>query len=170
MVDVRLLNQSDAASWQALRLRALRDHPEAFASSYEDEVSTPIDDIAERIKTSLPDIAYFGAFVNDDLIGQAGLFRPLRLKARHRTALWGMYVAPESRGKGAGDAMMQAAVDYALKQPDLEEIELAVTVGNEAARRLYARFGFVKWGTEPRYLKIAGTFYDLDWMILRLKR
>ena len=35
-IDVRLLTEADASEYHELRLRGLREHPEAFTSSYEE--------------------------------------------------------------------------------------------------------------------------------------
>ena len=39
---IRLLVPDDAAVYRALRLRALREHPEAFTSSFEEETVRPL--------------------------------------------------------------------------------------------------------------------------------
>ena len=49
---VRRLTPSDAPAYQALRLRAFHDHPEAFTSSYEEEVSKPLAYAQQRRATT----------------------------------------------------------------------------------------------------------------------
>jgi hypothetical protein len=39
-------------------------------------------------------------------------------------------------------------------------IQLSVVVGNEQARRLYARLGFVEYGIEKNSLKFRGSYFD----------
>src|SRR5204863_7198263 len=48
-VNVRRRGPTDAAAFQALRLRALREDPVAFASSYEDERDTPLETVPEPL-------------------------------------------------------------------------------------------------------------------------
>ena len=79
-----------------------------------------------------------------------------------------MYVTPNQRGRGLGRLLLEYAVNHARQLPGLEEINLAVTVGNDLARRLYERFGFVFSHREPRYIKIDDRYYDIDWMTLSL--
>ena len=43
---------------------------------------------------------------------------------------------------------------------------LSVTVGNEAARRLYLNAGFVPYGIEPRSLMIGSDLMDIELMAL----
>ena len=39
-------------------------------------------------------------------------------------------------------------------------MQLTVTFGNDAARRLYTQIGFVEYGLERRSLKQGGRYYD----------
>jgi hypothetical protein len=51
----------------------------------------------------------------------------------------------------------------------VEEVCLCVTVGNEAARNTYLASGFVPAFVEPRYFKLEGQYYDLEWLRLPLE-
>lgn len=167
---VRLLNAEDAAAYRRVRLQALREHPEAFGSSAEDFAVQPLGDLADRLRSQSERFSIFGAFVAGELVGLVGFGRDGGLKVRHRGGIYQMYVTPEQRGKGLGWLLLEYAVNYARQLPGLEEINLAVTVGNEPARRLYERFGFAFSHREPRYIKIDETYYDIDWMILSLSQ
>jgi hypothetical protein len=54
--------------------------------------------------------------------------------------------------------LVEAVIAYA--RPHVELIQLSVVVGNEQARRLYARLGFVEYGIEKNSLKYRGRYYD----------
>ena len=56
-----------------------------------------------------------------------------------------MWVAPSARSGGIGRRLVTAVVDWA-RTIDADRVELWVTDGNEPARRLYARHGFVVTG------------------------
>ncbi len=56
-----------------------------------------------------------------------------------------MWVAPEVRGRGAGQALLDAVGVWARAR-GLERLELWVTEGNSAAARLYRRAGFIETG------------------------
>lgn len=160
---IRVLTAADVVSWQGLRLRSLLENPEAFGASFEEEKDTPIERLAERLRQSMPDTPNFGAFLGDTLVGICGLIRHARRKQHHRALIWGMYVTPPTRGQGLGKALLNHTLEYA-RQQGVEIVTLAVTVGNTAARRLYVSVGFQPYGVEPRYFKINGQYYDLEWM------
>jgi hypothetical protein len=63
-LEIRLVTEDDAIDFWNIRLRALSEEPSAFAASYEEEVSKPIDDIINRIREqrSLPENYIVGAF------------------------------------------------------------------------------------------------------------
>jgi ribosomal protein S18 acetylase RimI-like enzyme len=46
---------------------------------------------------------------------------------------------------------------------------LGVSGGNGDANKLYRRFGFETYGTEPRALKAGTEYADIDYMILRIR-
>lgn len=165
---VRLLTADDAAAYRRVRLQALQEHPEAFGSSAEDFAVQPLVDVADRLRSQSERFSLFGVFVEDELNGLIGFGRDGGLKVRHRGGIYQMYVTPAQRGRGVGRLLLEHAVNHARQLPGLEEINLAVTVGNEPARRLYERFGFVFSHREPRYIKIDDRYYDIDWMTLLL--
>ena len=96
-ISIRPLDPSDAQAFQRLRLEGLENSPEAFASSYEEEVSLPIETVSARIPSSGPNVI-FGAFDEGRLVGVAGFAVHDRMKARHKGVMWGVYVKPEWRG------------------------------------------------------------------------
>ncbi len=108
------------------------------------------------------------ACVDDEVIGQLGLHTfPHRPRRRHVGNL-GMAVRDDWHGKGAGTALMQAAVDLADKWLNLERLELDVYTDNEAAIRLYKKFGFVVEGTLARFAFRDGRYVDA-YMMARLR-
>lgn len=169
-VLVRLLNSEDAADYQRLRLRSLTEHPEAFGASTEEEADTPHEKIGQMLARSLPDNPVFGAYLDGILVGIGTLGRYPRLKTQHRAIISGIYVATEARGHGVGAAIMDAILAYAQNLPGLEIVILAVTVGNEHARRIYVDKGFGSYSIDRHYFKINGRYYDIEWMVLHLNK
>lgn len=58
-----------------------------------------------------------------------------------------LYLAPDHRGTGVADDLMNAALDLAADQDlPLDRIVLDVDPKNERARGFYDRYGFESWG------------------------
>jgi GNAT superfamily N-acetyltransferase len=154
-MNTRQLAAHDAPIYLPHRLRALREHPEAFGSSLEDEQSLSLEQVARRLEDTSGNSVSFGTWLDGQLAGTVNLYRSPRPKTRHKAILGGMYVAPEARGNHIGKALLEHTLSYARTMDGLEDVTLAVTVGNNAARRLYLGAGFVPFGVEPRYIKLG---------------
>jgi RimJ/RimL family protein N-acetyltransferase len=150
-----------------LRLRGLKEHPDAFTSSYEEESASPLAATERRIALDSADAVY-GALVAGTLVGVVGLARELRTKNRHKAVVFGMYVAPEHGARGIGAALLAHVIDQAKRQPHLEQLVLTVTQSNDIARTLYERTGFHSFGIEPHAIRVDGRYFDKNHMILFL--
>ena len=164
----RPLTPADAASYRALRLRALAEFPDAFTSSAAEEATSAEDWVAKRLRQREGHVM-LGAFIGDVLAGTAGLERHSRAKEHHRALLYGMFVAPEHGGRHIGRAMIDALIAIAQAWAGLEQITLTVTRTNARARRLYAEAGFVTFGIHHRALKVDEIYYDKEHMVLFLQ-
>jgi GNAT superfamily N-acetyltransferase len=111
--------------------------------------------------------AVFGCLEGDRLIGMVGVIRASKVKQRHTGSVWGMYVTPRARSKGAGRALLDAAIQQA-RNWGLVQLQLGVTETASTAKRLYERAGFRSWGREPRALHWKGRFVDEDHLVLEL--
>ncbi len=167
---VRVLNETDYAEYRTLRLRALREHPEAFTSSYEEELSAPYDNHIGRFRRDpgRPHNVMFGASRDGKLVGMVGFEALTRQKERHKGHIFAMYVVVEAAGRGVGRALLEAAIQHARAVPELEILNLSVTGGNRAAITLYEGCGFRRYGREPRAVKIGNRYFDKDDMWLDL--
>jgi len=158
-MHIRALAPSDAPAFQALRLRGLQECPEAFASSYEEEVGTPLVEIERRLQPK-PDSAVFGAFKGSELCALVGLQRESMAKLAHKSFIWGVYVALEARSGGVGTQIMGYALHYAVAVLDTRQVNLGVNTKNLAAVSLYKKLGFVEYGLERGYLLVGGVLQD----------
>jgi ribosomal protein S18 acetylase RimI-like enzyme len=165
-VSIRRLTPADAPAYWPLRMRALREHADAFTSSFEEESLRPLSYAEARLgpKSSSQ---FWGAFVNDALIGMVGLDFEQRVKNQHKGTVIGMYVAPEFAGHGVGRALLDALLAAARAQ-GLEMLILTVTHGSVGAEKLYASFGFQSFGIEPNAIKVAGKLFAKNHMFLSL--
>ena len=165
-MQIRRLGPADASEYRELRLRAFRQNPEAFTSSYEEEVLKPVAYSEQRLAATSA-ARFWGAFLDGQLVGTVGLDREQRIKNRHKAVVIGMYVAPEVARRGAGRALMEALMADA-RASDLEVLVLTVTRGNAGAERLYLDAGFKSFGIEPRAIKVQNQYFDKNHMFLAL--
>ena len=82
--------------------------------------------------------ASFVAEAGGKIVGQLGVTGTGRMEI-------GMWVAKDWRGKGAGTALLEAAIDYA-RAHEAFKISLEVWPHNAAAIALYEKFGFEREG------------------------
>jgi GNAT superfamily N-acetyltransferase len=166
-MDLRLLTAADAEAWWHLRLQMLRDDSPSFADSAEEHQTTSLDTARERLSSGDPAENFVaGAFEDGHLAGTAGFFRSRHSKERHKGNIWGVYVRPQSRGKGVAKGLMQEIIQRARMIEGLEQI-LLVASAHLPARKLYESLGFEAYGVEPRSLKIGTEYVDDVLMILR---
>jgi RimJ/RimL family protein N-acetyltransferase len=150
---------------RTLRLEALTFAPEAFGSTPEEESARPMDLVRARLDPSIPD-AVFGAFANGDLVGMAGFALSPGIKKRHKGLLWGVFVRAPWRNRGAGEQLVRAVIDHA--RSNVLVLQASVVTANAAARGIYHRLGFVRYGTERRALRVGDTFHDEELLVLDL--
>jgi ribosomal protein S18 acetylase RimI-like enzyme len=167
MTQLRPLGEDDASQFWVLRLRALREDPESFGSSYEEAMGRPLAEVARDLRAGDGGFV-LGAFSSGRLVGVAGLRREPRRKRRHVATLWGMYVASETRGQGVGRALVDDLVGRARQVDDLEQIILSVMAHNQGAIALYRSVGFERYGHMPRAMRLGDRAFDEDFMRLEL--
>lgn len=158
MITARKILLDEFDQLRTLRLESLQQTPEAFASSYEEEVIWTTEVYQERQKTS-PDNFIIGAFVNNtELIGMAGFAHERFRKCKHIGILWGMYVKPEYRGQKTGELIMKTLIENVRTFPQIEQINLGVVSTLTPAIKLYENSGFVQFGSEKNAFKNNGIY------------
>jgi ribosomal protein S18 acetylase RimI-like enzyme len=152
--EIRLLAPDEAALYRDIRLEGLQRDADAFAATFEHESAMPLSWFAERVVKG----NVFGAFVRGELLGVAGCWPQDGAKESHKAMVWGMYVRSAARNAGLGRQLMQAVVEHGTGR--VEQLQLGVATGNEAALRLYKSAGFSEYGREMKALKQDGRYID----------
>jgi GNAT superfamily N-acetyltransferase len=139
-----LVREAIADDWPALRdirLAALRDAPEAFGSTYEQQATFAEADWLRRIASGGTFLAYLPEVRASQPAGLAGGYpeRPGQVE------LVSMYVRPPARGRGVGEALVASVIEWARAR-DAASVHLWVTEANRPARLLYERCGFTLTG------------------------
>ena len=169
-MQIRELIKRDAAEYRTLRLRALKEYPTIFSSSYEVEREWPLERFADRLAETAGsgDSFMLGCFARDNLVGSLGFFRYEGPKLEHIGRIVAVHVAAEQQGNGYGRAMVEVALERARRILGLSAIQLTATTTNERAIALYESFGFEICGTTPRAMLVDGEHIDEHLMVLKL--
>ncbi len=102
-----------------------------------------------------------GRVVGNCHIGRLG---PSPSSEQAHVGVLGILVDEDHRGKGVGTALLRHALREA--RDHFRVVRLSVFTVNQAAKRLYARFGFVDSGHLPRAVRRSGEYLDEDEMVL----
>ena len=136
--SARVLSGDDWATWRDIRLRALRESPSAFGSTYAREVAHP--EARWREELDDPDSVSVLVEAGGRPVGMAGGFPDLP-GLLHVVAMW---VDPVARGRGVAHLLLRALEDRAAERG--LGLHLDVNAANAVARRSYERYGFVGTG------------------------
>ncbi|HEX6338232.1 MAG TPA: GNAT family N-acetyltransferase [Jiangellaceae bacterium] len=139
-VEIHLATVADLPEVRAVRLRALKDAPYAFASTYEREAALGAADWVQRLTSGS---ATFLARVDGRTVGVCTGLPP----RDEMVALVAMWVDPAARGSGVAALLVNAVSAWAAGQ-GAARVHLSVTDGNERARRFYEKLGFVLTGEQ----------------------
>lgn len=141
-MEIRRLGPADWATYRTVRLRALEADPEVFGATLVEESALTDDDWRSRAGSS--DWAVFMAFGGGDAVGLA-IGGPVPFDDPTLAGLYGMWVAPEARGRGVGGRLVEAVSGWALETGH-RAVGLGVTLDNTSAIALYEQHGFADTG------------------------
>lgn len=137
-IEIRTIEEREWQLMRALRLRALGEDPEAFASTLPEEDAFDDAIWIARAKSNAEGVATTGVIASVDGVA-AGLAVGVRkADAVELNALW---VAPEARGRHAGRALVEAVCAWA-RTLGVQWVELEVALTSHAAQALYRQLGF----------------------------
>lgn len=144
-VQLRAVSPDDWRLWREVRLPALEDAPDSFGASLADWQSAD----ETRWRQRLSEVPFNVVALNDgDPVGQAS---GTHLDVDNRAELISMFVAPDARGSGVADALVDAVREYALEAGAVA-VRLSVRRFNARAIAMYERAGFevaAEPGDEP---------------------
>lgn len=119
-------------------------------------------------KTESPNEIEIIAFVNDKVVGTAGIEAVgTKYKVRHR-AEFGISLLKDYWGMGIGRALMDACIECA-KKAGYVQLELDVVADNVRAISMYEKAGFVEYGRNPKgFQSRTNGFQEIVYMKLEL--
>jgi ribosomal protein S18 acetylase RimI-like enzyme len=134
-VEIRRVERHQWPSLREIRLRALADAPDAFATTHEYARAQPDSYWLEMVEDP--------AWVAVDDGHWVGMVRARQ--EREDADLLSMWVDPAARNAGVGRALVDEVVRWAGSQ-GMRAVVLWVAEGNDAAQALYRSVGFVETG------------------------
>jgi ribosomal protein S18 acetylase RimI-like enzyme len=136
-----MIRPAEPPDWEAvrdIRLRSLREEPDAYASEYQTEARLEPEVWKQRLATASTCLAF------DDDHALVGIATGLDT-GNGDTYVVGMYVAPEARGSGCAHQLLHAIAELALRRQG-KRLVLEVAESNIRAARFYRSYGFVETG------------------------
>ncbi len=165
-VIIRKLQPHESTIYRETRLACLKNTPEYFGSTYEEEILNPKLKFETFIENDSPDHFIFGAFDAEKLIGIVGFDHMERKRARHRGEIVGMYLDSNYRGLIIGEKLLRQVLEYAFTLDGIEQAQLSVVAGNKSAIKLYEKVGFKAFGIQLKYFKVGDEYVDQQFMQL----
>lgn len=154
-VEIVELQQDEWEMYRDLRLKAVQEAPEAFGTTYEEELAVTMEDWKRRLNFNM-----IFAKSENRIIGMIGAVIDYRSKLNHVALVISFYVIPEFRNKGIGGLLLDNIINKLKKQKNIRKINLKVTTNQAAAVKLYKKNGFhINGVLENEYL-INGIYYD----------
>lgn len=142
---LHVLSAEDWRRFRALRLDALHDAPDAFSATLAEWSGEG--DCEERWRARVTEVPFN---LIAELDGKpAGMVSGTHPDHNGLILLISMWVAPFARGRGVGDALIDAVIAWA-RQQGATGVTLAVRVANRHAVALYLRKQFVDEGPIDR--------------------
>lgn len=100
------------------------------------------------------------ATIDGEVVGNLGLHAMSKSVRRRHVGYLGMAVRDDRQRRGAGTALMRAAIELADGWINYQRLELHVYTDNLAALHLYRKFGFAIEGTCRAYAFREGRYVD----------
>ncbi|MFL0811447.1 MAG: GNAT family N-acetyltransferase [Agarilytica sp.] len=158
--------EEDWGVYKELRLESLKDSPNSFGSTFEEEIEFAEEKWKSRLVPGsnsiriLPLVALF----NESPVGLA--IGVLHSKEDNTAHIYQMWVSKSHRGSGIGSALLKRTEAWA-NELSLESLSLEVATSNSEAVSLYKSVGFLPCGAQEALR--AGSEVLAQSMILELK-
>jgi ribosomal protein S18 acetylase RimI-like enzyme len=160
LINIEPITSERALAFKATRLRALKDSPTAFSSTYARESQLPDEEWFKRsVRWSSDGSIGYIAFEEDSACGLVCCYA--EKEDPRRAHIISMWVDPSYRRAGIGSKLITAVCAWA-KNRGLRELKLMVTDVNQGAIEFYRRLGFRMSGASQPYPNDAAiTEYEM---------
>lgn len=151
----RELDSADASAYQALRMQALQEEPQAFTRSYDDECTLSNKDFKAHL-TATHNHFTIGVIDGNNLVACVHFSRSPQSQRRHLGEITELYVEPSYRSEDIGKDLVSDCIERAAELPYLTHIDAICSAASIHARRLFKGAGFAVWGIESNAMRVNG--------------
>jgi len=151
-MELRRLRADEGLAYRAVRLRALELEPDAYGQTLAEALADPESlwhELAGSVGSTDDPRALFVVDRGDGTLA-ATLYAAVSETPPHLGQLGAMWVDPDLRAQGWGDALMERALGWAARW-GAPGVTLWLASGNERAWRFYQRHGFQPTGAIERW-------------------
>ncbi len=141
MISIRPVDPHEWPQYRDIRLRALRDAPDAFGSTWAVEAARADPDWAARLQAAAAGGRDRVLFAVNGEQACGLVWCKLCAPEPGVADLFQMWVDPAVRGRGAGKALLAQAIAWAWHK-GMQRVRLGVTDADSPAMRLYLAHGF----------------------------
>lgn len=158
-IQIITLDPSRWPEYKALRLRALKEDPQAFASKYEEQLAYSDDKWQKRIQEAVDGKSWLlFAQTDGELVGMAVGFQTPKDVQDKTANIASVFVVTEARGQGVAKKLMNELTNKIKSSDRVTKLKLEVNIDQTAALKLYESLEFVKVGQQD-YLMGDGKTY-----------
>ncbi|MGP5307476.1 GNAT family N-acetyltransferase [Vreelandella alkaliphila] len=143
--NIKVLTPEGWALYKSVRLESLKDSPDSFGATYEQESVLSDSDWQARLDLNARGLVAFPLVAEQGgwAVGLAwGVIHAPEVETAH---IYQMWVSPAARGQGIAKALLGKIKTWAIDK-ECECLALGVTTSNEAAASLYRSSGFMVMG------------------------
>lgn len=157
-IEIFELSPLQWQDYKNIRLRALKEEPQAYQTTYEEAFNEPEKAWGERLVASKLGENQWYAFARLDgkLIGMAGAFS----KGNEIATIVSVFVAREARGKWISKKLLTYLISKIQKNDRITRLKLEVNPTQVPALKLYQRLGFKKTGSQKLILGDGKEYED----------
>ncbi len=153
-IVVNRLSDSRWNEGRDLRLEALEKEPQAYSSTFEEEVELTESEWIIRNRNALY------VFINDEPVGMIVMIIQDNPMTKHIANIFGVYVKKSHRELGIGSRLIEQAIKELSKNDQVVKIKLSVNTEQTAAVKLYEKHGFKVVGNQEKEFYFNDRFYD----------
>ena len=159
---IEIIDSNQLNSFINLRLEALKNEPNNFLSTFEEEIKYSNLDWQQKLQNSF----WFGFFQENNLIAMISFEIAKKNKINHTAEIGSLYIKNSHRNLGIATKLIKFVENFA-KQKNILQIYLGCNFNNKIAINLYKKLGYKIIAIRPNFAKINNEYVD-DVIMLKI--